>query len=277
MRRAVLTLAGPALLAGSLCGLLWAAAPQAPAAATRINPVDGGEMVWVPPGTFRMGGDHGREDERPLHTVRLTGGFWMYRTEISNAQWSRFLAANPRQPRPKYAGVEHLMRPKQPAVAVSWEDALAYCAWANVRLPTEAEWEYAARGTDGRRYPWGDWEPDGELAVFWRPVLFGHPDPVGSHPAGASPFGVLDVAGSVWEWCADWYGPYPVGTVANPRGAAAGKKRVLRGGAWLSEMEALQTTRRAFGLPQRRSGHVGFRPVSGPTARPGQANRTEVR
>jgi formylglycine-generating enzyme required for sulfatase activity len=249
------------VIAGSHLVPSRAAPPPVPTA-MRVNPVDGGETVWIPPGSFEMGSRDGADDERPARTVRLTRGFWMYRTEISNAQWTRFLHANPRHPRPKYAAVPHLMRPEQPVVAVSWDDAAAYCRWADARLPTEAEWEYAARGSDGRRYPWGNWEPDGELAVFWRPVLFGHPDAVGSRPAGASPFGLLDMAGSVWEWCADWYAPYSAGDATNPRGPSTGRKRVIRGGAWLSEMERLRTTVRSFGLPGRRSGHVGFRPVS---------------
>jgi iron(II)-dependent oxidoreductase len=236
--------------------------PEESAARPRVNPIDGAEMVWVPPGTFSMGAEAGPEDERPMREVRLTSGFWMYRTEVANAQWERFLRAHPGHQKPKYAHVPRLMRPEQPAVAISWEDAVAYCRWARVRLPTEAEWEYAARGPDGRRYPWGNWEPDGERAVFFRSIGLGHPAAVGSRLAGVSPFGVLDMAGNVWEWCADWYAPYPARPEVDPAGPAAGKKRVARGGGWTNEMDKLRTTARGYGLPTRRSGHLGFRPVS---------------
>jgi formylglycine-generating enzyme required for sulfatase activity len=263
---------GPALLGGvSIAGLTLALpwvltgppSPQgAPVFQTGTNPVDGAEMVWVPPGTFQRGVPEGEADERPVHTVRLTSGFWMYRTEVTTAQWDRFLRSNPGHQQPKYAAVPRLMRPSQPAVAISWEDAVAYCRWARVRLPTEAEWEYAAGGPEGRRYPWGNGEPDGRLAVFYRSISLGHPDPVGSRPAGASPFGILDMAGSVWEWCSDWYGPYSSHPQVDPTGPAPGNRRVVRGGGWINEMEKLRTTVRGHGLPTRRSGHIGFRPVS---------------
>jgi formylglycine-generating enzyme required for sulfatase activity len=275
---------------GVLALLLWAAlgAPrgwtgpttgeEAPPVHTRTNPSDGAEMVWVSPGTFRMGAKDGEEDEQPVHRVRLTSGFWIYRTEITTEQWERFLRAHPRHQRPKYAHEARLMRPEQPAVAISWNDARAYCRWARVRLPTEAEWEYAARGTDGRRYPWGNGEPDGTLAVFYRSIGLGHPESVGGRAAGASPFGVLDMAGNVWEWCTDWYAPYPASAQTNPRGPASGKKRVARGGGWTNEYEKLRATARGYGLPTRRSGHLGFRPVSdapGPRASGGRGGVTQ--
>jgi formylglycine-generating enzyme required for sulfatase activity len=253
-----LVLATTAALSGTV------ASSDQPLPPVRVNPIDGAEMVWVSPGTFRMGSGDGAEDERPMHTVRFTSGFWMYRNEVTNAQWNRFLAANPEHPRPKYGHVARLTRPEQPAVAISWEDAQAYCRWARVRFPTEAEWEYAARGADGRRYPWGNWEPDGTLAVFYRSISLGHPAPIGGRPAGASPFGILDMAGNVWEWCADWYGPYAAGTQVNPTGPVSGVKRVLRGGGWINEMEKLRATVRGYGKPTRRSGHVGLRPACDP-------------
>jgi formylglycine-generating enzyme required for sulfatase activity len=218
-------------------------------------------MVWVPAGTYRMGANDGPKDERPMRTVRLTTGFWTYRHEVTNAQWDRFLRAHPRHQRPKYAHEARLMRPEQPAVAISWEDAVAYCRWVGARLPTEAEWEYAARGTDGRRYPWGNREPHPALAVFFRSISIGHPEPSGGRPEGASPFGALDMAGNAWEWCADWYGPYSKNAQTNPKGPPKGTQRVARGGGWTNEMEKLRATTRGHGKPTRRSGHLGFRPV----------------
>lgn len=258
VRRAALP---AALLVAACLAVVAPAKETSPLPRVRVNPVDGAEMVWVPPGSFRMGANDGAEDERPIRTVRLTSGFWIYRTEVTNAQWSRFLRAHPRSPRPKYDHVPRLTAPEQPAVAISWEDALAYCRWAGARLPTEAEWEWAARGADGRRYPWGNWEPDGTTAVFFRSIGLGHPEPAGDRQAGASPFGVLDMAGNVWEWCADWYGPYPERSEVNPTGPAEGTRRVARGGGWTNEMEKLRTTTRGHGRPTRRSGHLGFRPV----------------
>jgi formylglycine-generating enzyme required for sulfatase activity len=250
------------VLALLTCWMLGEPAAPEGVPKTRVNPVDGAVMVWVPPGTFRMGSEDGADDERPVRRVRLTRGFWMYRTEVTTAQWDRFLRANPDHQRPKYAHEERLMRPDQPAVAISWEDAVAYCRWAGARLPTEAEWEYAARGRDGRRYPWGNERPDGKRAVFYRSISVGHPDPAGSHPAGVSPFGVQDLAGNVWEWCADWYGPYPERAQVDPTGPAEGTRHVARGGGWTNEMDRLRATARGHGKPTRRSGHLGFRPVS---------------
>jgi formylglycine-generating enzyme required for sulfatase activity len=236
----------------------------APGAAlsARVNRADGAKMLWVPPGAFRMGASDGADNERPVHTVSLTRGFWIYQNEVTNAQWEQFLQANPSHQKPKYAHVPRLTKADQPAVAISWEDATAYCRWAKVRLPTEAEWEYAARGTDGRRYPWGNGEPDGALAVFFRSISLGHPEPPRGRPAGASPFGAYDMAGNVWEWCSDWYGPYPEERQVDPTGPVTGKKRVARGGGWTNELEKLRATVRGYGLPTRRSGHLGFRPVS---------------
>jgi formylglycine-generating enzyme required for sulfatase activity len=254
-----------ALTAAGILLLPRAGAQEAPASSdaleVRVHPPDRAELVWVPPGTFTMGSDHGPEDEQPARQVRLTQGFWIYRHEVTNAQWAKFLAARPGHQPPKYADVPRLMRPDQPAVAISWEDATAYAQWAGGRLPTEAEWEYAARGADGRRYPWGNLEPDPRRAVFYRSIGLGHPEAPGRRQAGASPFGVLDMSGNVWEWCADYYGPYEPNSRVNPRGPKDGEKHVVRGGSWLNEMDKLRATTRGWGRPTRRSGHIGFRLV----------------
>lgn len=144
-------------------------------------------------------------------------------------------------------------------VHVSWYEADAYARWAGKRLPTDAEWEYAARGTAGRKYPWGDPEPTDQHANFRMRV--GHPSPVGVYSAGATPEGILDLAGNVWEWCADWFGPYEARDVKDPQGPKKGKARVLRGGAFGDHPWSLRAACRFRDLPEGRVGHFGFRCV----------------
>jgi formylglycine-generating enzyme required for sulfatase activity len=232
-----------------------------------VNPVDGAEMVAIPPGEFWMGSEKGDEDEKPVHPVKLAG-FRLYRMEVTNAQYARFLAATGHR-EPLFWKEERFNPPKQPVVGVDWHDATAYCRWANARLPTEAEWEYAARGTDGRELPWGDegrgsrggGSQGAKRAVMDEPFNSGKPEEVGSAPAGASPFGVLDMAGNVWEWCADWYDRtyyYARSPRDNPTGPAEGSQRVLRGGSWAYP----SNVRAAYRFPERptfRVSYVGFR------------------
>ena len=167
-----------------------------------INPKDGAEMVWVPAGEFLMGStdDEGVRDERPQRKVYLDG-YWMYKTEVTVAQYRKFCEATNREmpEAPEWGWKED-----HPVVNVSWHDAVDYAKWAGASLPTEAQWEKAARGTDGRVFPWGNEWDAGACAnsVSWS--LKGT-KPVGSCPAGASPYGCVDMAGNAWEWCADWY------------------------------------------------------------------------
>jgi formylglycine-generating enzyme required for sulfatase activity len=200
-----------------------ATAPQASGSAAAVPEAPPEGMGLVPGGPFTMGADHGgEEDEHPAHTVTIAA-FWLDLTEVSNEAWSRCVAAQKCPPpdassagRNGFGGDARFRGPKQPVSAVSWDEARAYCAWLGKRLPTEAEWEKAARGTDARRYPWGNEEPTADRAVFGGGGVTAD---VGTHPRGDGPYGHHDLAGNVWEWIEDVYDPY---AYTRP-GAAEGK------------------------------------------------------
>ena len=225
-----------------------------------INPKDGAEMVWVPAGEFLMGStdDEGVRDERPQRKVYLDG-YWMYKTEVTVAQYRKFCEATNREmpEAPEWGWKED-----HPVVNVSWHDAVDYAKWAGASLPTEAQWEKAARGTDGRVFPWGNEWDAGACAnsVSWS--LKGT-KPVGSCPAGASPYGCVDMAGNAWEWCADWYDEAYYGNEApsrNPPGPASGGYRVLRGGSWnCGDRGPFRCANRLLYRPCRRDDFGGFR------------------
>lgn len=203
-------------------------------------------------------------DELPAHVVDVPT-FELAATPVTNAQYAAFVAAGGSGAPPHWPGE----RPPEeiaehPVTWVDWDEADAFCRWAGGRLPTEAEWEKAARGTDGRIYPWGD-EADERRAVVGRGMKAGAPEPVGSHPDGASPYGLLDMAGNVWEWTATWYGPYPEPPVD-------GSERVLRGGSYAStRLRWARCASRSRSHPSRLQGHIGFRVAreGGSDARPG--------
>jgi formylglycine-generating enzyme required for sulfatase activity len=204
------------------------------------------DMVYVPDGEFTMGSDKGDNDEQPIHTVYLDA-FYIDETEVTNAQYRACVEAGACNAPSRTTYYDDDDYAQHPVVHVSWNDADAYCRWAGKRLPTEAEWEKAARGTDGRTYPWGNdfdchkgnFDDEQEFNVY---VVPGGPNcdgyvrtaPVGSFLAGASPYGVLDMAGNVWEWVADWYASdyYSQSPDRNPPGPDSGESRVLRGGSW---------------------------------------------
>jgi formylglycine-generating enzyme required for sulfatase activity len=215
------------------------------------------ELVYIPGGELRMG--LAEEEDAPVHTVRLAP-FWMGRTEVTREQYARFMTATGR-PEPPHWKHDLFAKPGSPVVGVTWEDADAFARWIGGRLPSEAEWEYAARGTDGRPFPWGVEPPDRTRAVFHKDIGFDGTSPAGTAPAGASPFGLLDMAGNVFEWCADWYAPdyYAASPRENPPGPAAGKLRVIRGGSWISLPDALRCGAREKYPPEKTSVLIGFR------------------
>ena len=231
---------------------------------TRVNPKDGADMVYVPAGDFLMGSNDEigvKLGQSPQHKVYLDA-YWIYKNDVTVAQYRKFCEATGwKMPKAPDWGWQD----DGPAVNVSWDDARAYCGWAATNLPTEAQWEKAARGTDGRTFPWGnDWDP-GKL--WWSigvPGAAGRACAVGSYPGGASPYGCLDMAGNVWQWCADWYGEdyYAHSPARNPAGPATGVGRVLRGGSWYNHhVFNFRCASRLFnGIYERRSNY-GFRCV----------------
>ena len=227
------------------------------------------DMVPIPAGKFSMGFQDGDEDERPVHTVVLDA-FWIDRYEVTNGQYQAFLEAL-EYPPPIYWGDSRFKGLEQPVVGVAWVDADAYCRWAGKRLPTEAEWEKAARGTEGRIYPWGDkfdgvrlnWRGHADYARDPDPVADGYvfTAPVGSYADGVSVYGIHDLLGNVWEWCADWYDEnvYEIHAAQNPKGPSEGLTRVLRGGAWIDYQSNLRTTNRMRAFPTLKHMDIGFR------------------
>jgi formylglycine-generating enzyme required for sulfatase activity len=214
-------------------------------------------MVFIPAGTFTMGDTHGDgyDDEKPTHRLTVTD-FWLDRTEVTNAQFSRFIqAGNTAQGEwQQYAKGKD----QHPVVMVTWHDAIAYCRWADKRLPTEAEWEYAARGIDGRKYPWGSaWE--GSRVRFSGNHGRETTAQVGSYPSGTSLFNALDLAGNVWEWTASLYKQYPYVATDGREDPSASGLRITRGGSWINDMRDLRSASRSYFVPTYRSHLVGFR------------------
>jgi serine/threonine-protein kinase len=232
--------------------------PRIPAGTVQRRGEDNAEMVYIPAGTFTMGDTHGDglPNEKPPHQVSVQA-FWIDRTEVTFAQITR--AARAGGARPRLERLKELRgRDQYPATHITWRDAATYCHIVGKRLPTEAEWEYAAGGTDGRRYPWGEtWESD--RARFEGSGGGQGPAPVGSYPSGASPLGVLDMAGNVWEWVSSLEKPYPYVATDGREDPATAGSRVIRGGAWKFKPRALRTTSRHSADPTTRAPIIGFR------------------
>ncbi len=238
------------------------------------SPVDGAELVCVPAGEFQMGAalddPAANDNERPQHRVYLDA-YWIDQHEVTNGQFAGCVADGMCQRSAELGGTGVASRTRNgyyydeayrnyPVLVYLGEEAQAYCAWAERRLPGEAEWEKAARGTDGRLYPWGDAAPDCTLANTRG--CYDDTTEVGRFPDGYSPYGVADMAGNLWEWVVDIYDPgyYAISPEDNPLGPAGDGFQVRRGGGWRSLVLDLRSTRRASGSPHHYfDGQMGFR------------------
>lgn len=238
-----------------------------------VSPIDGMVMVYVPAGEFRMGsGSHWSEvlDDQ-VHTIYLDE-YWIDQTEVTNAMYAKCVAAGactePGLPssktRSSYYGDSSYE--DYPVIYVNWNQANSYCQWADRDLPTEAQWEKSARAEDQRMYPWGNNSPSESLVNYG--FLVGDTAEVGSYPEGSSPYGVLDMAGNVEEWVADWYDSiyYSRSPKNNPTGPASGEYRVVRGGGWSSDSRLysyinpkISSVDRSGVRPDYDSDNLGFR------------------
>ena len=238
------------------------------------SPQDGAEMVYVPAGEFLMGEDEDSDGGRQRRVY--LDAYWIDRNLVTVAQYRKFCQATGRE-MPRAPSWE--WKDNHPIVNVTWEDAAAYAAWAGKRLPTEAEWEKAARGPDGRQYPWGnEWDPSRCASSVGGRLT--STQPIGSYPQGASPYGCLDIAGNVSEWCADWYQAdyYRSAPDRNPLGPSSGDQRVLRGGCWFNGIpEDFRCAHRGGYYPGTTGSNFGFRcargpesPLESPVISPGQ-------
>jgi eukaryotic-like serine/threonine-protein kinase len=245
----------------------------------RFSPKDNMVSVYVPKGEFTMGSDSSQSQQsaKPAHIVNLDA-FWIDQTEVTNGMYVKCIQDNGCTPPKYYTGkavdtgnqytipnakvllYENYLLPETanlPVLNVSWDQAQSYCTWAGRQLPTEAQWEKAARGTDGRTYPWGEQMPDRTLLNNY----YEGPVQIGSYPDGASPYGALDMAGNVWEYVSDWYdrGYYASSPQDNPTGPASGESHVVRGGAWYT-VQKVMTFYRAFeGSSDLSLSRIGFR------------------
>ncbi len=261
---------------------------------TTIRDQDGQEMVMIPAGEFLMGSAEtdllAGDDEKPQHTIYLDT-FWIDKTEITWGQYQQCVETGVCTPT-RTRGVNYqqcvengVCAPVEvedgvsiddlmPVVAVTWEQASTYCKWVGARLPTEAEWEKSARGTDGRLYPWGN-EFDGKRLNYcdkqcvadWRDRTlddgYRYAAPIGRFPEGVSPYGVLDMSGNVWEWTADWYAPDSYANLAykNPTGPDIGDQRVIRGGSWTYHPKSIRVAKRYRDTQTSSHDNNGFRCV----------------
>lgn len=229
--------------------------------AVKISEKDGMRQVLVPAGEFVMGRGKGIGKESPRHRVYVDA-FWMDQTTVTNAMYEKCVQAGvcaPPTPRlnPYYG---RWIYRDHPVVYVNWHHAAQYCEWAGRRLPTEAEWEKAARGTDERKYPWGNTPPNPSLANY-ADSLIGEPVSAFRYPMGASPYGALNMAGNVRQWVADWFWTYYYiqSPYDNPQGPPNGVERSMRGGAYDADDSEILTTYRYRHYPPSAGASRGFR------------------
>lgn len=226
----------------------------------QVSEKDGMELIYIPAGEFIMGSNDedtdAAEDEKPQHKVYLDA-YWIDKTEVTNEMYNKCLDAGACT-LPVLPSQEFFDAPNQPVQGLAWTQAVDYCEWVERRLPTEAEWEKAARGTDGRLFPWGNELLNEPTANY--DFLFNQFTDVGSFELGASPYGVMDMAGNVWEWTSDWYSEdyYANSPYKNPTGPESGNIKVIRGGAWNTVVRAIRVTNRHWAFPGR-DDILGFR------------------
>lgn len=235
------------------------------------------EWVVVPPGAFIMGSDDGSFDEKPARQV-VIDGFFIQRYEVTLHDYMTFVeTTSHRSPLTVRDNAirPHFNHPNNPAVYVSWHDAEVYCRWIGARLPSEAEWEKAARGIRGRKWPWGDSPGESNANFIGEDDLYRYPAPVGTFQRDVSPYGVYDMAGNAREWVADWYDEryYRSAPDENPTGPADGEVKVLRGGSWNDSDILGRSAGRLKMFPEYRDVSIGFRCAKG--IREDQANIKE--
>ena len=237
------------------------------------------QMIFVSEGTFSMGSNARAADERPVHKVHLSA-YYISKHEVTNAQYYEFwsslkegkgenLQTQIEHTPESFSHLPHIGSwpervtkfPNHPVVGVSWYDAKAYAEWKGMRLPTEAEWEKAARGYTNRIWPWGNSMLPNANTSEKNDGFENSIAPVGSYPKGKSFYGVMDMAGNVWEWTSDWYSDvyYLHSPKQNPKGPKVGSWRVLRGGSWIDKLTRCSTTFRFYFYPSLKTSFVGFR------------------
>jgi serine/threonine-protein kinase len=247
---------------------------EPPKGAVQVSAKGGMEMVYVPAGEFAMGSENGDSDEKPVHSVYLDG-YWIDKTEVTNGMYQKCVQSGGCMAPHGVSSYTHdsyygnATYENYPVIKVDWNQASAYCQWAGGRLPSEADWEKAARGPDGRTYPWGEGIDCGKANYRGKSgndYCIGDTTAVGSDPLGASPYGALDMAGNVWEWVNDWYDKkyYANSPVKNPAGSSDGSLRVLRGGSWSDNVWNVRTAIRIYNGPSSWVDSIGFRCVRFP-------------
>ena len=262
--------------------VLTVGADQPPAGPAAPLGKDGAPMLLIPEGPFTMGSNDGFGNERPEHTVWLPR-YAIDQYEVTIGLYVKFMQATVQKPPTTWDEDSVTVAPDRPAVGLNWYDADAYCKWAGKRLPTEAEWEKAARGTDARRYPWGHMQPFVDIANYNRgmwvsdaitlaPVssgLEGMSVRHGTKEGGKSPYGLFQMAGNAAEWVADWYDReyYQKSPEKNPTGPKEGERHVIRGGSWNDPPVGIRTTARVSAEPDYRDRTRGVR---GAKAGPGK-------